>query len=197
MPKLVLIKHAMPEVQPGLPPSMWPLSQEGRRSCEALVAPLRPLGLERVMGSREPKATETGRALALGLGVPFEVREGLHEHERGHEGFEPDRPAFESKIEGLFENKAERVYGSESGTESLERFRASVLAIVAENEAESVAIVAHGTVISLLVAESCGLDGFELWRRLGLPSYVVLETPKLRLLDVVESVSVRREGDHS
>jgi broad specificity phosphatase PhoE len=52
----------------------------------------------------------------------------------------------------------------------------------------NIAIVAHGTVISLLVAAANGLDGFELWRRLGLPSALLVEWPGLKRVRVLEQV---------
>jgi hypothetical protein len=49
-------------------------------------------------------------------------------------------------------------------------------------------MVSHGTVISLFVAECARIDPYDLWRKLELPSYVVLSLPELQLLDVVGSV---------
>jgi hypothetical protein len=43
----------------------------------------------------------------------------------------------------------------------------------------------HGTMISLLVANKCGVDGFGLWKQLGLPSFVVVDLPAWDLATVV------------
>jgi len=45
-------------------------------------------------------------------------------------------------------------------------------------------IVSHGTVISLFVAWLTGVDGFLLWKELGLPSLVVLDEQNKTLLQV-------------
>jgi broad specificity phosphatase PhoE len=188
MPKLALIKHSLPDVRPGAPPSSWPLSVEGRRRCQPLAMRLRPLELDRVFASREPKATETGRLLADALGLPFEVREGLHEHEREREPFAP-ADEFGSRMRRLFERPNERVYGDESAQQALTRFSRAVDAAVAETPDQDLAIVAHGTVISLFSASRAAVDGFGLWQRLGLPSYVVLDSARWSLLEVVDMVS--------
>jgi hypothetical protein len=48
--------------------------------------------------------------------------------------------------------------------------------------------VAHDTVISLYVARIAGLEPAVLWKRLGLPSFVVLSLPDLELVEVAESL---------
>ncbi len=49
-------------------------------------------------------------------------------------------------------------------------------------------MVAHGTVISLYLAEKCGIDGFEIWAGWGSPSYMVLTLPRFELVKVVDEV---------
>lgn len=53
------------------------------------------------------------------------------------------------------------------------------------------AIIAHGTVIALFVAQRATVDPFDLWRRLGLPSLIVLSLPNCELLEIVECVRPR------
>jgi broad specificity phosphatase PhoE len=53
---------------------------------------------------------------------------------------------------------------------------------------QSVAVVTHGTVMTLFVTRAAGLEAFPFWKRLGLPAFVVLSWPGLGLLDVVEGV---------
>ena len=51
-----------------------------------------------------------------------------------------------------------------------------------------VAIVTHGTVISLFAQRRAGSEPFGLWRRTGPPSYIVLETEGWRVAEVCERV---------
>jgi hypothetical protein len=49
-------------------------------------------------------------------------------------------------------------------------------------------VVTHGTVLSLYVAAVTGLDVVALWRRLDLPSYLVLARPDLGLIEIVDAI---------
>ena len=57
-----------------------------------------------------------------------------------------------------------------------------------ENAAEDVvAVVTHGTVLALFLAKhNRELKGFDVWRRMGLPSFVVIEVPGYRVSEMVE-----------
>jgi broad specificity phosphatase PhoE len=56
-------------------------------------------------------------------------------------------------------------------------------------------VVSHGTVIALLLSKLGAGDGFELWRKMGLPSYAVLETGGgMKVGRVVEQVGVIGDG---
>ena len=80
------------------------------------------------------------------------------------------------------------VLGKETADQAHARFAAAVEGILAEHVDRNIAVIAHGTVISLYVARAAGLDPMCLWERLGLPSYVVLSVPGLQVSEVVESV---------
>ncbi len=49
-------------------------------------------------------------------------------------------------------------------------------------------IVSHGTVISLFVGARANVDAAQLWATLGLPSYVALELPSHRIIEIVAAV---------
>ncbi len=187
MPKLVLIKHSLPDVRPDEPPSRWPLSDEGARRARLLAEVLAPLNLAAFYASRELKAVQTAALAADSLRLPFFVREGLHEHDREGEPFSTAEE-FEAKVRALFERPRRHLFGSETAEEALTRFEGAIAGVLAEAQGADIAVVAHGTVISLLAASRCGVDGFETWSRLGLPSYLVLETPAFELVDVVEAL---------
>jgi len=60
--------------------------------------------------------------------------------------------------------------------------------ILSANEGRDVAVVTHGTVLALYLAPLLEGDEFDLWRRLGLPSYVVLDAEKMEAIETVERV---------
>ena len=87
----------------------------------------------------------------------------------------------------LFANPDAVVFGKESASGALARFTRAVDQIVSE-ETGDVVIVSHGTVMSLFVASRSHVDASELWAVLGLPSYVSLELPNHRIVEVVARV---------
>lgn len=187
MRKLILIKHARPQVEAERPSSEWQLSEEGRQSCSALAERLAGHEPGIILSSDEPKAMETGRLLADALGRPFQTALDLHEHERDHVPYMPTRE-FVSWMAIFFKKPRERVLGDESAQETLDRFSAAVDGILAAQPEGNIALVAHGTVIALLAAHRTGMDGYQLWRRMQLPSFVVFGLPEWTLGEVVERV---------
>lgn len=186
-PRLILVKHASPTVTPGVPPERWPLSDAGRQQCGPLADALAPFAPTAVVTSVEPKAAETGELLAGRLGVPFESAGDLHEHDRSNVPHLPSRE-FISLVELFFRKPAERVLGRESADEALGRFEKAVAGVVAARPGQTLVIVSHGTVIALLLAARGGGRGYDLWRKMGLPSFAVLDAADGKVSDVVSRV---------
>lgn len=181
MPNLILIKHSLPEIIENIPAREWHLSDEGRRRCENLAEAVSRYQPQIIVTSLEPKAIETGQLLAGSLHVPISSAPNLHEHERQHVPFS-SREVFEASVLSFFQNPGLRVMGAETADEAHARFAEAVWGVVAAHPTENLAIVAHGTVISLFVASLVGIAGFDLWKRLGLPSFVVISLPEKQLV---------------
>jgi broad specificity phosphatase PhoE len=184
---LLLIKHSLPEMVPGLPANRWHLAEAGRLRCQALAEHLVPYRPDVIVASAEPKAAETAELVAGALHKPWHIAPGLHEHERSGVGW-IDREHFEARVAEFFRRPGALVFGGETADQAHARFAAAIAALAAQYPARSLAVVAHGTVISLFVARSAGLEPFPLWGRLGLPSFVVLSSPEMGLVSVVEGV---------
>jgi broad specificity phosphatase PhoE len=184
---LILIKHSLPVLIPEVPAAQWRLADEGRRRCAALAERLRPYHPPAIVASREPKATETGSIVATILGVPFATAEGLHEHDRGDVGWLTSE-ALDAKVAAFFERPTELVLGRETADAARERFVRAVGQMLAARPSGNLAIVAHGTVITLLVAAHNDMEPFSFWKRLGLPSLVVLSLPDMALVEIAEEV---------
>jgi broad specificity phosphatase PhoE len=182
------VKHSLPKIVPELPANLWHLSDEGRLRCKTLAERLSIRRPDVIVTSLEPKAAETGKIVANILGKPFETAEGLHEHDRSNVGFSKSKGQFEAQVALFFENPASLVLGKETADETHRRFSKAVASVVERHPSGNIAIVAHGTVITLLVTRTTGLQPFPFWRGLGLPSFVVLSLPEFELLAVVEDV---------
>jgi broad specificity phosphatase PhoE len=175
--KLVLIKHASPQVQAELPPERWPLSDEGKAKCALLAEQVAAYSPAVVVSSDEMKAEETGRIVAERRGVPHRVAADLHEHDRSNVP-QLRSAEFISLMELLFRRPRELVLGKETAVAALSRFQSALDEVVMGQPEGNVAVVSHGTVIALLLEK---LDpkrrGFEVWRAMKLPSFAVLSLP--------------------
>ena len=167
-------------------PKRWRLSDEGRGRCVSLAEKLRPHEPGFVVSSDEPKATETAKLVAARLGVRSAVRPGLHEHDRTGAPF-LDNGEFYRTAKGFFRNQGGLVWGNETADGAAVRFEAAVRGVLEERGEGALAIVAHGAVISLLIARHNGIDAYDLWRGLGLPSFCVLSAPGFRLQETVST----------
>jgi len=87
----------------------------------------------------------------------------------------------------LFANPDAVVFGGESASAALARFATAVDQAVSE-ETGDVVVVSHGTVMSLFVASRARVNASELWAVLGLPSYVSLELPNHRIVEVIAAI---------
>lgn len=188
MAKLLLIRHAHPHLDPETPPSTWKLSEEGVDRAGRLADRLSGRGIKRIFTSTELKSIETGRICADRLGVPCEQREGLEEQNRTGVGFLPNE-VFLRGVRDLFQRPNEQVMGIETGLHAAERMERTLLALTDRiiDDTETLACVSHGTIISLYAAHSLGVDGLELWQRLGMPSTLHIDTDSKEILEVIET----------
>lgn len=184
---LVLVKHARPDVDPARPSDEWTLGVDGLEGSLRLAERLRPAGIDLVVSSTEPKSVETGRLLAQTLDIDWQTGHDLHEHRRRTAGYLDER-LFEASIRRLFIERATVVFGEESADDAAARFEAGLESLRRVQRGRRMAVVAHGTVISLHLERRYGLDGFSTWKRLGTPSFVVVDRRSRTVLEVVGSV---------
>jgi broad specificity phosphatase PhoE len=188
--KLILVKHARPDVQEQVPSREWRLSVEGREACAALADVISRFDPAVIVVSDEPKARETGELVAKKLDKPVEISTGLHEHDRGNVPMMRSRE-FISTMAMFFKQPARLVLGRESANQAAARFKAAVDGVVAAHPQGNLALVTHGTVLALFAAGHGAGDGFLLWRSLGLPSLMVFSIPDFELLEAVERIAPR------
>ena len=179
----------MPEIEPEKPASAWELGEVGRRRAESLAAKLIEFSPAVIWSSREPKAIETAELVAGELGVPVKIADGLEEHHRETVPFLSSKDEFEGAVERFFLSPDRLVLGTETANQAHDRFTAAIDEVIDGEQADSI-VVTHGTVMTLYMASVAGVHRMEFWRRLGLPSYVVLKLPDMRIKSIVEDVSV-------
>jgi broad specificity phosphatase PhoE len=187
MAKLFLIKHARPEVDPRTPSEQWRLGAEGRAGAERLAGRLAGLGFTRLYSSSEPKALETAQSVARTMDLSVVQMPDLGEHDRRNVPHMESRE-FISMVALFFKEPGRRVLGEETADEAYGRFAAGVDGVLKEAGGADVAVVSHGTVISLFAQRRAGEEPFGLWRRMGLPSYIVFDVETWKVAEVCERV---------
>lgn len=178
MPTLLLVRHASPLVEPGAPPRLWRLGAKAQASVMTLAREVRPYAPSRVVTSEERKARETGEVLAEALGLPRETALGLHEHERGPSDFFASDEAFRRAMRTFFAQPDTLVFGHETAAAARKRFTEALASLAVGHPDETLAIVSHGTVISLAVAQWTAQDAYTFWQRLPMPALVVVGFPE-------------------
>jgi broad specificity phosphatase PhoE len=186
MARLFLIKHARPQVDPQVPSEQWRLGPEGRDAAVRLGERLQKRGIGRLYTSTEPKALETAQILTQSLGLSAVETLDLHEHDRSNVPHMDSRE-FISMMALFFKQPDRLVLGEETADEAYERFAAAIDRIM-ERESGEVAAVSHGTVISLFAQHRAKQDPFALWRRMGQPSFIVLETRDWSVVEACDRV---------
>jgi broad specificity phosphatase PhoE len=140
---VILIRHAMPERVPGVPPREWHLGEEGRAAARTLAA-LLPSGA-RIVSSDEPKAVETAEQLGGTVTVDPRLRE-VGRPSAWDDGY---RDTARRYIAG------ERLAGWETHDDVVERFRSAATGDI---------VVTHGMAMTLYLSE-----GVRFWEALTFP----------------------------
>ena len=181
MPNLILVRHSLPEIVPGKQASEWRLSEKGRQRCLPLAEDLTPYQAKIVFSSEEPKARETAELIAAKLELPRQTAIGLHEHLRKYVPY-VNNEQFEKSVARFYDRPNELVFGEETAIQARDRFSKAVEGLMVQDPSSSKVVVAHGTVITLYVAEMTDVDPYPFWQQLALPSFVVLTWPDHKLV---------------
>jgi broad specificity phosphatase PhoE len=168
--RLVLVRHGMPAVVEGMPPSQWGLAPERLGDVEELARRL-ALGPDAtVVASDERKALETAEVLTGGRAIETYAAFG-----------EVDRPWFEDS-DALRRATAEYLDGAplegwEPLADAVARFDRGLAALA---PAGPLVVVTHGTVMTAWLAAKIGLpDPAGFWEALQTPdAYPVTLSPR-------------------
>ena len=171
---LILVKHSVPEMEEDRPANAWKLSPEGQVRAQRLAEELKSYEPEVIVCSHEPKAQETAAILASQLQLAMQTVPDLHEHDRSNMPF-LSHDVFQTSIREFFQKPDELVFGGETANQAHGRFYRAIHSILSAHAGKTVVIVTHGTVISLFVSRLTGSSDFELWNKLGLPSFIAID----------------------
>jgi broad specificity phosphatase PhoE len=180
---LILVKHSLPEIDLNRLAADWPLPAIGRERCGWLADRLRKYRPERLIASDERKAIETAEEVAARLGLSFTTDAALREHDRAGVPWHGE-DEWQRLIAEFFRCPNELMFGNETAAQALGRFADAVDRIMQSCGQATTVVVAHGTVISLYAAARTGVDGYSIWRRLGLPSFIVVQMEKPEIVAI-------------
>lgn len=144
------------------------LSQRGLQQAEALAASLAGLGLAAVYASPLARALDTARPIAAAHGLEPSVLDALAELDFGEvEGLRVDE--MEAERPELFrawmdDTAQVRFPGGEGLADLRGRVLPALVEIRARHERQAVAVVAHGGVIRVVLADALGLGDGALFR---------------------------------
>ncbi len=179
---LILVRHAAVQIDSSIPSHQWPLTEDGRSAASQLAYKLQPYQPARIITSEEPKAQATGAALAEVLHLPIQTAPGLHEHDRRGATFFESKADFETAVANFFAHPEELVFGRETAVAATTRFTQAVNRELQANPETNLAIVAHGTVLTLFICQNNPeLSPWEFWQSLTMPCAFILSLPEMKL----------------
>jgi broad specificity phosphatase PhoE len=173
--EVVLIRHARTASMPDTPPRLWGLSEDGRRAARALADNAMVRTLRLFAASHEPKAIQTAAAVADGRPV-LQIAD-LGELDRSGAGWIESEAARLELVRAILDSPDVSIQGCEPAAHAQARFVRAVDALVQANPDGGLAVVSHGTVLSLYMAHLRGLPkaDFDEWRRMHLPDLAVVD----------------------
>jgi broad specificity phosphatase PhoE len=136
--------------------------------------------------SRENKAVQTGKLLAHALGVPIESAQDLHEHHRQGISLFNTPKEFRNAVRHFFANPEELVFGQETAAQAGDRFNSAITQLLHQHQHHNLAIVAHGTVMTLLICRhNPSLDPITFWTSLQMPCAALIRLPDMAMQDLI------------
>lgn len=168
-------------MDPSVPVAHWELDPAGKANLERLASLPLLASARRMVASTEPKAMGTAMAIQVAQGLPpVEFFADLGEvHKASFVGKEHD-----AVMARLFaEPEVSVLPGWESAAAALARFRSCLNERLAETDGDLI-VVAHGTVISLYLAELLGQERVdtEAWAAIGFPDLAIVDPAGRQIL---------------
>jgi broad specificity phosphatase PhoE len=189
---VILVRNAMPVVQPGVHPVRWRLDDLGRSAVASLAQSLPDELASPIWSSSEARAEETAEVLLASRADPrAELRLDPDLREVG-------RPTswsstYPEDLAGYFRH-GDRP-GWEPATAVLTRVSSAIDRAVREAAGVPVAVVTHGLALSLYVGASCGLRPAGFLHSLLHPDAWLLDVAAGRLerLDLADDLDLTDE----
>lgn len=192
MPNIALVRHSISKPVPEVSAHQWELTELGIQRCGLLADALRPFGFSRIATSDEPKAVTTAEMLIrhLDIPTPLIVEPAFRETRRESAAYFDDPGLFRAAIREAMADSQHVVFGEEAFDAARARFTAALETLIDAHPGESIAVITHGTVMSLVLANWTGMDPYTTWTALEMPSYAVVAYPSRTLVEFKPALDI-------
>lgn len=176
---LILVRHAMPQVVPGVPPDRWELGEDGRRAARALAKQLDRPAYH--VASDEPKARQTIEELAGAAEIRTDP--GFREVGRPSDWVPNHRELARQYVAGVCHS------GWEAHDQVIARFDAAVSRHTASAGGKTLIIGTHGMVPTVWLASGVPLTPSpeDFWEQLRFPDLIEVDLPRRRARRLLDS----------
>ena len=175
MPYLYLIRHPHTRVDPARQPHEWDLSDLGLEQVKALSKAPFWTCVRGLYASPQPKALIPAKIFGSEYGLPVTAMPELAEIGRGPAGY-ISAADYHALLQRFFSEPNARIAGWEQSQSALDRFHSAVQKIIGKPPNQSVAILSHGTILTLYTAM---LDNaqptLERWRAIDFAAVSVVD----------------------
>lgn len=158
MVRIIFIRHALPVVDHSRSSTEWVLSPDGLEDVKTCRQYLRNLSISLVYTSSQAKAKETANLLFEGQQVSFLEDNRLDEVIRPGPPLK-DVEEFKAAVKMSFLNLGHSYFGWETNLSALGRFTSSIEDISEQHPSGVIAVVTHGTVLTLYLGFRGGFLG--------------------------------------
>jgi 2,3-bisphosphoglycerate-dependent phosphoglycerate mutase len=142
-----------------------PLTEKGACQALAVANVLARADIAYIVSSPYVRALQTIQPFSTNCGIPVHTDGRLIERVLSGAPL----PDWRDYLRSSFDNPDRALPGGESANEASMRGRAAIDNAVKSAAGRPVAIVTHGNLLALLLANLDGQDGYDLWERLSYP----------------------------
>jgi broad specificity phosphatase PhoE len=163
-------------------PHEWDLSEQGRAQAQALSAAPFWKNVSSLYVSNQSKAIEAAHIIVAEHHIDVIPLAGLAEVGRGPEVY-TSAADYNSILEQFFTYPDRSVSGWESSGMALRRFENAVEQILSHRPQGSIAILSHGTILTLYTAKLDGeLPALARWRNIGFATVTTVDIDTMRIV---------------
>jgi len=177
MNRVLLVRHAEPDIDVAVPAEEWSLTARGVESTSRLATILADLAPTVIVTSPERKAVETGRVIAGSLGLPLEQDASFSEHGASPLKFMTDYAEFRELVKRHFAEPDRIVMRDESSRDAGERFGRGIRQLEQQSTspADVPVIVSHGRIMASWLAGLTGGSPWEIWNDFRMPDLIEVD----------------------